>query len=243
MSALDPAVAQQLRSVSIATLTTVLMRRGLGRVWLRGIVPVDPAAPRMAGPAFTLRFIPSREDLDQSADYRAGTSVHQQAFETCPPGHVLVVDTHGETAACTCGDLLIARLRARGGAGIVTDGGFRDTEAVAALGFPAYHVRAVPAPSFLRLQAVALNEPIGCAGVAIWPGDVMVGDREGVVAIPRAMVHEVAAEAVAAADYDAFALERLAAGRAIPGLYPPNAAARTEFETWTKRNGSTPPER
>jgi regulator of RNase E activity RraA len=243
VSTLDPVVASQLRTVSIATLTTVLMRRGLDNVWLRGVVPVGPAQPRLVGPAFTLRFIPSRADIDQSAAYREGTSVHQRAFESCPPGHVLVVDTHGEMQACTCGDLLIARLRARGGAGIVTDGGFRDTEAVASLGFPAYHVGPVPAPSFLRLQAVALDEPIGCAGVAIWPGDVMVGDREGVVAIPAAMVRDVAADAIAAAGYDAFALAKLAEGRAIPGLYPPNAAARTEYEAWTQRNAAPPTDR
>src|SRR5262249_30283348 len=154
------------------------------------------------GEAFTLRFIPAREDIkDLSAE---GLPIHQRAFEECPPGQVLVIDTGRETDACTCGNLLVGRLKMRGVAGIVTDGGYRDVGEIAQLGFPAYHARPAPPPSYLRLRAVALNEPIGCARVAIYPGDVMVGDAEGVVAIPAVLANEVATEAHEMTRYDAF---------------------------------------
>ena len=231
---MDPSTRDKLARAGISTLTTALFRRGLRSVWLNGLLPVAAAQPRMVGPAYTLRFIPAREDIGGIATYGAGPNLHQRAFEECPGGHVLVMDTHNETRACSCGDLLIARLQHRGAAGIVTDGGFRDSDGVATLGFPAYQRARVPAPSFLHLQAADLQTPIHCAGVAIYPGDIMVGDKEGVIVIPAALAAEIAEEADHLARYDDFALAQIKAGRAIPGLYPATDTTRAEFQAWEK---------
>lgn len=222
----------KLSKVGISTLTTCLFRKGFRNTYLRGLVPVGPGLPRMVGEAFTLRFIPAREDLDQMATYATTRSVHQRAFEECPPGHVLVIDTHGETEGCTAGNLLVARLKARGAAGVVTDGGFRDTQDVASLGFPAYQACPVPPPSFLRLHAVELNQPIGCARVAVYPGDIVVGDPEGVVVIPAHCADEIATEAYDMTLYEEFAAEKVKQGRSIFGLYPATEASRAEYAAW-----------
>ena len=220
--------------VGVSTLTTCLFRKGFRNTYLHGVAPVAPGLPRMVGEAFTLRFIPAREDLDQIAVYATTRSVHQRAFEECPPGHVLVVDTHGETEGCTGGDLLVARLKARGGAGVVTDGGFRDTPDVAKLGFPVYQTRPVPPPSFLRLHAVELNQPIGCARVAVYPGDIVVGDDEGVVVIPAHVANEIAETAFEMTGYEAFVAEKIREGRSIFGLYPATDASRAEYAAWDR---------
>jgi regulator of RNase E activity RraA len=232
---LTAASREKLRAASISTLTTCLYRRGLRRTWLSGLVPAATDQPRMVGEAFTLRFIPAREDIGGMTAYAAGPSLHQRAFEECPPGHVLVADTHGETEACTCGDLLVARLKARGAAGIVTDGGFRDTAEIAGLGFPAYQRSPAPPPSFLALHAVELNGPVGCAGIAIYPGDIMVGDSEGVIAIPAAIANAVADEAFEMTGYEAFAAERIAGGSSIYGIYPPTDQSRADYAEWARR--------
>jgi regulator of RNase E activity RraA len=230
---------ERLAQVSIATISTCLYRAGLKVTCPHGIRQVAPDLPRMVGPAFTLRFVPMREDIDGMASYGSGGNIHQRAFEECPPGHVLVMDTRGETRACSCGDLLIRRLKARGCAGIVTDGGFRDTSDVAALQFPAYHREPAPAPSFGRLQAIELNVPIGCADVAVYPGDIMVGDAEGVVVIPAGIASRIAAEAHELTQYDDFAAEEIARGRSIVGLYPASEGSQAEFRHWRKaRDGA-----
>jgi regulator of RNase E activity RraA len=235
---LTAATREKLAATGISTLTTCLFRRGLRKIWLSGIVPLNAAAPRMVGEAFTLRFIPAREDVGGMASYSAGPSIHQRAFEECPSGHVLVVDTRDEVEACTCGNLLVARLKARGVAGIVTDGGFRDSSEIAALSFPAYHRQPVPPPSFLYLHAVELNGPIGCAGVAVYPGDVIVGDSEGVIVIPAAIAAEVADEAFEMAAYDRFAAAKVSEGRSIYGLYPATEQSQAEYRQWQKRGGA-----
>jgi regulator of RNase E activity RraA len=234
-TSLTPENRRKLHEVGVSTLTTCLYRKGFKNAYLHGVMPAGAGLPTMVGEAFTLRFIPAREDIGGMAAYARERSLHQRAFEECPPGHVLIVDTHGETEACTCGNLLVARLKSRGCAGIVTDGGFRDTPEIAALGFPAYQTRAAPPPSFLHLHAVALNEPIGCARVAVFPGDIAVGDSEGVVVIPAALANEIAEEAHAMAGYEAFAAEKVRDGRSIFGLYPPTDASRAEYAEWEKR--------
>jgi regulator of RNase E activity RraA len=221
-----------LTQVSVATISTCLYRAGVKVACPHGIRPLAHGLPRMVGEAFTLRFIPMRDDVGGMSSYGAGANVHQRAFEECPPGHVVVMDTRGETRACSCGDLLIGRLKARGCAGIVTDGGFRDTPDIALLQFPAYHRQPVPAPSFGRLQAVDLNVPIGCADVAVYPGDIIVGDAEGVVVIPARMASRIAQEAYESTQYDTFAAEEVARGRSIVGLYPSTDASRAEFQRW-----------
>jgi regulator of RNase E activity RraA len=223
-------------SVTAATLTTCLFKRGLRNVWLKGVAPVRLGLPRMVGEAFTLRFIPAREDLDGPQAYAREDNIHRRAIEECPKGQVLVIDTHGEQRSCTNGDLLVQRLKFRGCAGIVTDGGFRDSSEVAALGYPAYHTGPALPASFSRLHAAELNVPIGCAGVPVYPGDVIVGDAEGVVVIPTHLVDEVAIDAYEMSRYDQFASEQISAGRSIFGLYPSDETSRREFASWRPRD-------
>lgn len=232
--ALDAKTRAQLLSVSTATLTTCLFRRGLRNVFLQDVRPVAPGQPKMVGEAFTLRLIPAREDLDLLAAYADPEHPQRKAIETCPPGWVLVVDSRGDARAASAGDILIARLQARGVAGIVTDGGFRDTAGIARLGFPAYHRRPSAPVGVIAHHAADIGSPIGCGGVAVYPGDVMVGDEDGVVCVPAHLVVEVAEEAVAMSAYEDFVLERVRAGRALPGLYPATPESRAEFEAWQK---------
>lgn len=221
-----------LAQTSVATITTCLYRAGIRRVSPPGVGPVSKDQPRMVGIAYTVRFVPAREDVGGIASYGGAANVHQAAFEQCPPGGVLVMDTRAETRSCSCGDLLIGRLKARGCAGIVTDGGFRDTPDIAALDFPAYQRMPVPSPSFGYLHAVELNVPVGCGDVAVYPGDVIVGDAEGVVVVPRHLAHRIAVEAAEQTRYDGFAAEQIANGRSVIGLYPPTDASRAEFAAW-----------
>src|SRR5690349_9057182 len=175
---------QKLLSVSTATLTTVLFKRGLRNTFIGGIAPLNPAACRMVGPAYTLRYIPAREDLDHLGVFEDRGHPQRVAIEQCPPGAVMVIDSRGDSLAASAGGILITRLMVRGAAGIVTDGGLRDTPEIARIDFPSF-CRAASAPTnLIRHHAVGINEPIGCGGVAVYPGDVAVGDGDGVVIIP-----------------------------------------------------------
>ena len=217
MADLSPATRDALLRVGTSTLTGTLSRRGLRNMFLQEVWPIRPDGPRMVGPAFTMRFIPARED--KTATGRG--PVQQRAMEECPPGHVLVVD-------------------ARGCAGIVTDGGLRDTEGVFKTGLPAYHRRPSSPPSGIVHQPADLNLPIACGGVAIYPGDIIVGDCDGVVAIPPDIVDAVAEEAVATTLYDEFAEAEVARGRSLVGLFPAaGEEAKRDFEMWKKaRSGA-----
>lgn len=191
----------------------------------------------MIGPAFTLRFIPEREDVDTMAEYAKPTHVQRRAIEECPTGHVLVIDARGDASAASAGDIMMARLKARGCAGAVTDGGFRDTGDIAALGFPAYHLRSAAPSTPIRHHPANLNLPIGCGGVAVYPGDIVVGDGEGVVVIPKEIVEDVAAEAFEMTSYEEFAAAKVAKGRSIFGLFPGTPESRAEFEDWKRGTG------
>jgi regulator of RNase E activity RraA len=223
---------QRLAEVNISTLSTCLYRMGVRGTVPTGIVPLDSAQPRMVGPAFTLRFVPMRDDVGGQASYGTDKNVHQQAFEQCPPGSVLVMDTRGETRGCSCGDLLIGRLKARGCSGIVTDGGFRDTAQIKLLGFPAFQRCPVPAPSFGFLQAVEMDTPVGCGDVAVYPGDIIVGDAEGVVVIPLAIADQIAEQAYEQTQYEQYAALEVANGRSIIGLYPSTETSREQYRLW-----------
>lgn len=237
--ALSEANRLRLAQVNISTLSTCLYRAGVRRAVPSGIAPLAKGQPRMVGPAYTLRFVPMRDDVGGMSSYGGASNIHQRAFEECPPGSVLVMDTRGETRACSCGDLLIGRLKARGCAGIVSDGGFRDTAQIEKLGFPAYQRCAVPAPSFGFLQAVEIDVPVGCADVAIYPGDIIVGDSEGVVVIPLTMADEIAEQAWEQTRYEVFAAAEVARGRSIIGLYPATEQSRAEFHAWQEaRDGA-----
>jgi regulator of RNase E activity RraA len=223
--------------VATSTLTGSLNRRGLRSMFMQDVWPIRPDMARMVGIAFTMRFIPSREDKDGLGAPGRGT-IQSQAMETCPPGHVLVVDSRGDARAASAGDLYVGRLKARGCAGIVTDGGLRDTEGIFKTGLPAYHRRASSPPSPIAHHPCDLNLPIGCGGVAVYPGDIIVGDCDGIVVIPPEIVDAVAQEALATMRYEEFAEAEVARGRALPGLFPvPGEEAKRDFQAWQKAHG------
>jgi len=232
MVELSPTTRDALLRVGTSTLTGVLSRRGLRNMFLQDVWPIRPDLPRMVGLAFTMRFIPFREDKTGAA---GRGPLQQQAMEQCPPGYVLVVDAWGDARAASAGDLFVGRLKARGCAGIVTDGGLRDTEGVAKTGLPAYHRRPSSPPSGIVHQPMDLNLPIACGGVAVYPGDVIVGDCDGIVVIPPDIVDAVAEEALASTLYDEFAEAEVARGRSLVGLFPAaGEEAKRDFETWKK---------
>ena len=225
---------EALKKVSSATLTTVLFKRGLRNVFIQGIFLLNRDAPHMVGEAYTLRYIPAREDIDQLGAFEGRGHPQREAIEACPPGHVLVMDARRDAAAATGGDILMTRLMVRGCAGIVTDGGLRDSQTIEKLPWPAYcGARSAPL-NLVRHHAIDSQVPIGCGGVPVYPGDVMVGDQEGVVVIPAKMAEEVAKEAEAQTVFEDWVEAKVKEGRSIFGLYPPNAETKAEFEAWKK---------
>ena len=223
-----------LGKVSSATLTTVLFKRGLRNVFIQGIFLLNRDAPRMVGEAYTLRYIPAREDIDQLGAFEGRGHPQREAIEACPPGQVLVMDARRDATAATGGDILMTRLMVRGCAGIVTDGGLRDSQTIEKLPWPAYcGARSAPL-NLVRHHAIDSQVPIGCGGVPVYPGDVMVGDQEGVVVIPAKMAEEVAKEAEAQTVFEDWVEAKVKEGRSIFGLYPPNAETKAEFEAWKK---------
>jgi regulator of RNase E activity RraA len=222
--------------VSTATLTTALFKRGLRNVYVEGALPLNPAACRMAGPAFTLRYIPSREDLDTIDVFKDPRHPQRHAVETIPPGAVMVIDSRGDARAASAGGILVRRMMVRGAAGIVTDGGLRDSPEIAALPFPAF-CKAPSAPTNLvRHHAIDIDVPVGCGGVPVYPGDWVVGDGEGVVIVPAGIAAEVAGEAVEMTAFEDWVEREVAAGRSIIGLYPPSAETRAEYEASRARD-------
>jgi len=236
MPELRASTRDALLKVATSTLTGALFRRGLRNMFLQEVSPLRVDQPRMVGLAFTMRFIPSREDKNTAGRPGARRSVQPQAMEECPPGHVLVIDSRGDARAASAGDLYIGRLKARGCSGIVTDGGLRDSEGVLKTGLPAYHRRPTSPPSPIVHYPIDLNLPIGCGGVAVYPGDVIVGDCDGVVVIPVEIADEVAEEALASTLYDEFAEAEVARGRPLAGLFPVvGEDAKRDFEIWKKQ--------
>jgi len=225
----------KLTGVSTATLCTALFKRGLRNQFIQDVRPLNPALPNMVGEAFTLRYIPAREDLNPIGAFLDRSHPQRKAVEECPPGAVLVIDSRKDARAASAGAILVSRLMKRGVAGVVTDGGFRDSPEIAALTIPAYHHRP-SAPTNLTLhQALDINRPVGCGDVAVWPGDVVVGDGEGVVVIPAALADEIADEAVEMTVFEDFVTEKVLEGRSILGLYPPTEeSSRKDFEAWRK---------
>lgn len=228
----------KLRQVSTATLATLLFKRGLRNQFIQDVHPVGRTAGNMVGPAFTLRYIPAREDLNPITVFQNPDHPQRRAIEEAPPGSVLVIDSRKDARAASAGAILVTRLMVRGVAGIVTDGGFRDSPEIATLAIHAYHHRP-SAPTNLTLhQALDIDVPIGCGDVAVWPGDIMVGDGEGVIVIPRAIVDEIAEEAAEMTVFEDFVLERVQAGTPVIGLYPPTLEeSKIAFAAWRKQKG------
>lgn len=235
---MNPQTREKLMQVSTATLCTALFKRGLRNQFIQNVHPLNPSLPNMVGEAFTLRYMPAREDLNPITVFNDRSHPQRQAVEQCPEGAVLLMDSRKDARAASAGGILVSRLMKRGVAGVVTDGGFRDSPDIAKLGFPAYHQRP-SAPTNLTLhQAIDINVPIGCGDVAVWPGDVVVGDAEGVIVIPADIADEVAVEATEMTVFEDFVQEKVLEGRSILGLYPPTEEqSRTEFAAWRQARG------
>jgi regulator of RNase E activity RraA len=231
---INPDTLETLKTISTATLTSLLYKRGFRNVFIQGARPLR-AGQRLAGPAYTLRYIPSREDIDQIKVFEDRSHPQRRGIEECPPGHVMVIDSRKDRGAASAGDILIARLWKRGASGIVTDGGFRDSADITRLPFPAFHAGPSAPTNLVRHHAIDLNVPIGCGDVAVYPGDIVVSDMDGVVVIPRAIADQVAEEAVQQTLFETFVQERVLAGESIFGLYPPSPETREKFDLWRGR--------
>ena len=217
---MDDRTLELLKSVSTATLSTQLLQRGLRNVFLHGVKPVTPH--RMAGPAFTLRYIPAREDIDTLEVFQDYDHPQRKAIEDVPPGHVLVMDCRNQTRAASAGGILLTRAQARRVGGVVTDGALRDTPEIARLGIPVFAQGASPLTNLVQHHATDINVPIGCAEVAVYPGDIMVGDEEGVVCIPRHLAEEVAQAAREQEKLERFIQYEISNGKPLKGTYPPD---------------------
>jgi len=225
----DQSCFDQLRGVTTATLTTVLLKKGLRNVWIRGARPLAPGMPRVVGRAFTVRFIPAREDLATPASWASPKS-SRAAVEGMPAGCVAVVDAGGVRDAGVWGDILCARMVRRGVAALVTDGVVRDLAGVLDTGLKVWAAGAAAPPSVAGLTFVDWQQPIGCGGVAVFPDDVIVTDQDGAVVIPAAMLAAVTAEAVEQERLETWIMQEVQRGAVLPGLYPPDAANRARYE-------------
>ena len=235
---LSQATRDKLKTVSTATLCTALFKRGFRNQYIQDVRPLNPNAGPMVGEAFTLRYIPAREDLNKLDVFRDHGHPQRKAVEDCPTGAVLVMDSRKDARAASAGAILVTRLMKRGVAGVVTDGGFRDSAEIAALGFPAYHHRP-SAPTNLTLhQAIEINVPIGCGDAPVFPGDVILGDADGVIVIPAHLADEIAEETFEMTAFEDFVTEEVQKGRGIFGLYPAtDEKTLTDFAAWRKARG------
>jgi regulator of RNase E activity RraA len=233
MTKLSEATRNKLKTVSTATVATALFKRGLRIQMIQDVHPLGADQPTMVGEAFTLRYMPAREDLNTIDVFRDHSHPQRKAVEDCPAGSVLVMDSRKDARAASAGGILIARLMKRGVAGFVTDGGLRDSPEIAQLPFPTYHQRPSAPANITFHLAVDANVPIGCGDVAVWPGDVVVGDGEGVVVLPAHLADELADEAHEMTAFEDFVSEKVLEGRSILGLYPPTEEqSRLDFEAW-----------
>ncbi len=232
---LSPEALNRLRVVSTATLTTQLLKRGFRNTFLQGLGPVDPES-RMVGYAFTLRFVPAREDFADTM-YDNTQNVQRIAVETIDKDQVMVIDARGDIRAASFGHILGTRIKMRGAAGLVTDGALRDTPGFKELGLPTYIRASHATMSFVIHHPLEMNVPIGCAGVLVMPGDVLVGDGEGVVAIPAQVAETVAADAYEQERREEFFQMKIAQGASIQGVYPPNEQTLAEYAAWQRDEG------
>ena len=224
------AALQKLKGVSTATLTTVLIKKGLRNVWIRGALPYCGGVEKVVGPAFTLRFVPAREDLATPASWGSPIST-RAAIEAMPEGAVVIADSAGGVSdAGIFGDILCGRMVVKGAAALITDGVIRDAVGVEGTGLPVWCAGVAAPPSVAGLTFVAWEEPVGCGGVAIFPGDIIVADRDGAIVVPKALVADIADEAVEQEAFEAWVVEEVKGGAALVGLYPPNAETKARYE-------------
>jgi regulator of RNase E activity RraA len=226
---LDAALASALAGISTATITTVLLKKGLRNVWMRGTKPLAPGQPRLVGRAFTLRFVPAREDLATPASWSSPVST-RTAIEAMPAGVIAVVDAMGVVDAGIFGDILCARMKQRGVAALITDGVVRDIAGVLGTGLPVWCNGAAAPPSVAGLTFVGWQQPIGCGGVAVMPNDVVVVDQDGAVLIPAALLDAVVGASAEQEQLETWIMREVEQGAALPGLYPPNEENRARYE-------------
>ncbi len=237
--ALTADTREKLQHVSTATLATALYKRGFRNQMIQGVQPLSaPKAVSMVGEAYTLRYIPAREDLNDLSVFRNHAHPQRKAIEECPEGAVMVIDSRKDARAASAGAILVTRLMVRGAAGVVTDGGFRDAAEIAQLAIPSYHVRP-SAPTNLTLhQAIDINVPIGCGDAPVFPGDVVVGDADGVIVLPAHLADALAVEATEMTAFEDFVIERVRGGQPTRGLYPPTDEGNLEvFKAWRGARG------
>ncbi len=235
MTKVSKSTKDKLKKVSTATIATCLFKKGLKNQFIQNVKPLKLGKLTMVGEAYTLRYIPAREDLNPISVFRDPRHLQRVAVEECPEGAVLVIDSRKDARAASAGSILATRLMVRGVVGMVTDGGFRDSIEIADLDMPSFHSKP-SAPTNLTLhQAIAINDPIGCGDVAVFPGDIIVGDDDGVMVIPANIADEVANECLEMTLYEEFVIEEVQKGKKIIGLYPlTEEKVRTEFTTWKK---------
>ncbi|CAM2197081.1 ribonuclease activity regulator RraA [Paraburkholderia sp. A1RI_3L] len=231
----DQKILDALSGVTTATLTTLLLKKGLRNVWIRGAMPIRAGQPRVVGRAFTLRFVPAREDLATPESWSSPRST-RAAIEAMPSGCVAVVDAMGVTDAGIFGDILCARMQKRGVAGLVTDGVVRDVAGVLGTGLPVWSRGVAAPPSVAGLTFVGWQEPVACGGVAVFPDDLIVVDTDGAVVVPAAFVDDMVAAAPEQERLEGWIMQQVDAGAALPGLYPPNEENKARYEAW-KRGG------
>ncbi len=234
---MTPETKSVLENTSTASIATLLFKRGLRNQFVQNVGRINPPRGRMVGPVYTLRYIPAREDLNPIEVFRDPEHPQRRAVEEIPEGHVLVMDCRFDASAASAGSILATRLQVRGCAGVVTDGGLRDAEEIAKLDMPSFCAKPSAPTNLTKHQALDLNVPIGCGGVAVFPNDIAVGDGDGVIIIPAEMADEIAAEAKEMEPYEAWVVDQVKAGASIIGLYPMNEETRARYESWLAEQG------
>jgi len=228
---------ERLKRVSTATLTTQMFKRGFRNVFLQGVRPLGRYGENMVGAAYTLRNIPAREDIDRLDGFAGTEHPQRKAIENAPSGKVLVIDCRGDARAASAGEILVNRLAVRGAAGLVSDGGIRDSRPISAMAMPVYCAGPSAPLNLVQHHAIDIDVPIACGGVAVYPGDMVVGDADGVVIIPALLADEVAADAAEQEILEEFLLTRIQAGAKLPGTYPPDEATKAAYAEWRKARG------
>jgi regulator of RNase E activity RraA len=236
---LPPEIIRLAHGATTATLSSQLQKRGLLHCFMHGVLPLRPDL-KLVGQAFTVRYIPMREDLERAGEFDNRTNQQRVAVESVGPGDVLVIDARGDTRAATLGNILATRIMRRGAAGIVTDGAFRDSPAIRAMDLPTYARGQSPNVSNTIHHPQDINVPIGCGGVAVLPGDLLVGDGEGVIVVPRELAAEVVEAAYEQDQREEFILGKIEGGSSILGVYPPDEDTLREYEAWKQARAKQP---
>ena len=224
-------------NVSVATICTALFKRGLRNQFIQDVLPLNYNLPNMVGLAYTVRYIPAREDLNSLEVFKDPDHPQRVAIEECPSDHVIVFDSRKDARAASAGAILITRLMLRGCAGVVTDGGFRDSHEIKDINIPSYHNRPSSPTNLTLHQAIDINVPIGCGDAAVWPGDLIVGDKEGVVVIPSNIIEEISSEVKTMTVFEDYVIKKVQNGSSIKGLYPlSNKEKQDEYNNWLKKS-------